>query len=114
MILPGSDNSLFTEVCLEVFNGNLSPTDEFVSVLDLIYFVVKEVPKRVLPYRHTQRPIITEVKNLSPDYFVCRNGNYGPLHAELEGFGFDGSAERMAFISEYDNKIYKKSDGNIR
>ncbi|WP_285268746.1 caspase family protein [Kaistella rhinocerotis] len=105
VILPGSDNSLFTEVCLEVFNGNLSPTDEFVSVVDLIYFVVKEVPKRVLPYRHTQRPIITEVKNLSPDYFVCRNGNYGPLHAELEGFGFNNSAERLAFISDYDNKI---------
>src|SRR5690606_22648593 len=62
----------------EVFNGKLSPSDEFVSVVDLIYFVVKEVPKRVLPFRHTQRPIITEVKNLSPDYFVCRNGNFIP------------------------------------
>src|SRR5690606_37714391 len=44
VILPGSSNSLFTEVCLEVFNGKLSPSDEFVSVVDLIYFVVKEVP----------------------------------------------------------------------
>lgn len=105
VILPGSSNSLFTEVCLEVFNGNLSPTEEFVSVVDLIYFVVKEIPKRVLPFRHTQRPIITEVKNLSPDYFVCRNGNYKPSHAELEDFETDNTTERMAFISGYDNKI---------
>ncbi len=105
VILPGSSNSLFTEVCLEIFNGNLSPTEEFVSVVDLIYFVVKEIPKRVLPFRHTQRPIITEVKNLSPDYFVCRNGNYKPSHAELEDFETDNTTERMAFISGYDNKI---------
>lgn len=105
VILPGSSNSLFTEVCLEVFNGNLSPTEEFVSVVDLIYFVVKEIPKRVLPFRHTQRPIITEVKNLSPDYYVCRNGNYKPSHAELEDFETDNTTERMAFISGYDNKI---------
>lgn len=105
VILPGSVNSLFTEVCLEVFNGNLSPADEFVSVVDLIYHVVKEVPKRVLPFRHTQRPIITEVKNLSPDYFVCRNGNYSPVSADLEDFSVDNSAERLAFITQYDNKI---------
>ena len=105
VILPGSSNSLFTEVCLDVFNGKLSPSDEFVSVVDLIYFVVKEVPKRVLPFRHTQRPIITEVKNLSPDYFVCRNGNFIPANKDLEDFTIDNTSERLGFISSYDNKI---------
>lgn len=105
VILPGSTNSLFTEVCLEVFEGKLSPSEEFVSVVDLIYFVVKEVPKRVLPFRHTQRPIITEVQNLSPDYFICRNGNYHPVNMELEDFSVDITPERLAFIKNYENKI---------
>jgi len=105
VILPGSKNSLFTEVCLEVFDGKLSPADEFVSVVDLMYYVIKEVPKRVMPFHHTQRPIITEVQHLSPDYFVCRNGNYKPRRADLEDFVSDDSAERLDFIRDYDNKI---------
>lgn len=105
VILPGSTNSLFTEVCLEVFEGKLSPSEEFVSVIDLIYFVVKEVPKRLQPFRHTQRPIITEVQNLSPDYFICRNGNYNPINKELEDFLIDDTPERLDFIKNYENKI---------
>ena len=105
VILPGSKNSLFTEVCLEVFDGKLSPGDEFVSVVDLMYYVIKEVPKRVLPFHHIQRPIITEVQHLSPDYFVCRNGNYKPIRNDLEDFMIDDSAERLDFIKNYSNKI---------
>lgn len=105
VILPGSKNSLFTEVCLEALNGKLSPADEYVTVMDLMYFVLKEVPKRVQPFHHTQRPIITNVQNLSPDYFVCRNGNYKPVPAEFESFVEDHAAERLAFIKAYDNTI---------
>lgn len=105
VILPGSKNSLFTEVCLEVFDGKLSPSDEFVSVVDLMYYVIKEVPKRVLPFHHIQRPIITEVQHLSPDYFVCRNGNYKPTRNDLEDFMIDDSGERLDFIKNYSNKI---------
>lgn len=105
VILPGSKNSLFTEVCLEVFDGKLSPNDEFVSVVDLMYYVIKEVPKRVLPFHHIQRPIISEVQNLSPDYFVCRNGNYKPVQKDLEDFLINNSAERIDFIKNYNNKI---------
>ncbi|WP_034691032.1 caspase family protein [Kaistella palustris] len=105
VILPGSKNSLFTEVCLEALHGKLSPADEFVPVIDLMYFVVKEVPKRVLPFHHKQRPIITEVQNLSPDYFVCRNGDYKTAEVQLEDFIIDNSAERLLFLQEYDNKL---------
>ena len=105
VILPGSKNSLFTEVCLEVFDGKLSPNDEFVSVVDLMYYVIKEVPKRVLPFHHIQRPIISEVHHLSPDYFVCRNGNYKPVQKDLEDFLINNSAERIDFIKNYNNKI---------
>lgn len=105
VILPGSKNSLFTEVCLEVMQGKFSPADTFISVIDLLYFVVKEVPRRVQPFRHTQRPIISEVQNLSPDYVICRNGSYQPARAALEDFMADASPERLSFLAQYDHKI---------
>ncbi len=105
VILPGSKNSLFTEVCLEVLNGLLSPSDEFVSMADLIYFVVKEVPKRVLPFRHVQRPIITEVQHLSPDYFICKNGNYHAPDIRLENYTENHFSERLSFIKNYSNTL---------
>jgi hypothetical protein len=82
VILPESTNSLFTEVTLEALNGLTSTNEEFIGVIDLIYHVIKEVPKRVKPFNHIQRPIITEIRNLSPDYFVCRNGNYKSLNID--------------------------------
>jgi hypothetical protein len=74
VILPKSKNSLFTEVALEVLNGLFSQNREYVSVLDLIYHVLNEVPNRIKPYNHNQNPILTEAKNLNHKYYVCKNG----------------------------------------
>lgn len=74
VILPKSKNSLFTEVALEVLNGLFSQNREYVSVLDLIYHVLNEVPNRIQPYNHNQNPILTEAKNLNHKYYVCKNG----------------------------------------
>ena len=76
VILPNSNNSLFTEVALEALNGVVDQEEEFVGVVDLIYHILKEVPKRVKEFNHIQRPIINEVIDLSPEYFLCRNGLY--------------------------------------
>lgn len=78
VILPKSENSLFTEVALEVLNGFLSISEEFVGVIDLIYHIIKEVPKRVKQFDHIQRPIVNEATDLSPDYYVCKNGSFKP------------------------------------
>lgn len=74
VILPNSQNSLFTEVALEVLNGLFSQDREYVSVLDLIYHVLNEVPKRIQPFNHNQNPILTEAKNLNHKYYICKNG----------------------------------------
>ncbi len=74
VILPKAKNSLFTEVALEVLNGLFSQNREYVSVLDLIYHVLNEVPNRIQPYNHNQNPILTEAKNLNHKYYVCKNG----------------------------------------
>lgn len=74
VILPKSKNSLFTEVALEVLNGLFSQNREYVSVLDLIYHVLNEVPNRIKPHNHNQNPILTEAQNLNHKYYVCKNG----------------------------------------
>lgn len=78
VVLPAAENSLFTEVALEALNGYICISEEFVGVIDLIYHVIKEVPKRVKPFDHVQRPIINEITDLSPDYYVCKNGSFQP------------------------------------
>lgn len=85
VILPKSKNSLFTEVALEVLNGLFSQNREYVSVLDLIYHVLNEVPNRIQPYNHIQNPILTEAKNLNHKYYVCKNGEskQGALTKEI-------------------------------
>jgi hypothetical protein len=75
-ILPGSTNSLFTEVALEALNGLFSQNREYVSVLDLIYHVLNDVPNKIAPFNHSQNPILTEAKNLSPKYYICKNGKW--------------------------------------
>ena len=76
VILPKSKYRLFTEVALEVLNGLFSQNREYVSVLDLIYYVLNEVPNRIEPYNHNQNPILTEAKNLNHKYYVCKNGKW--------------------------------------
>ncbi len=73
VILPGAKNSLFTEVVLEALSGSASKGEEYVSMMDLLYYVLKEVPKRVQKYKRVQRPIINKVENLSPDYYLCKS-----------------------------------------
>ena len=75
-ILPNSKNSLFTEVIIEALNGEASGKSEFVHVIDIMAHVIKEVPFRISQYNHLQRPIINEVLDLSPEYFICLNSSY--------------------------------------
>lgn len=84
VILPKSKNSLFTEVALEVLNGLFSQNREYVSVLDLIYHVLNEVPNRIQPYNHNQNPILTEAKNLNHKYYVCKNGENKQNGSQIE------------------------------
>lgn len=79
VILPGAQNSLFTEVALEVLNGFFSKDKEYVSVLDFIYHVLNEVPNRILPFKHNQNPILTNANNLSHKYYICKNGRWKPI-----------------------------------
>ncbi|WP_332737607.1 caspase family protein [Flavihumibacter sp.] len=78
VILPNAKYSLFTEVALEVLNGFYSPLREYVSVLDLIYHVLIEVPNRIQKFKHHQNPILTEAINLNHKYHVCKNGEWKP------------------------------------
>ncbi|MDO5971044.1 S8 family serine peptidase [Flavivirga aquimarina] len=73
VILPGAKNSLFTAVVLEALAGYASDGDPYVRMVDLLYHVLREVPRRVKEYKHVQRPIVNRVKNLSSDYFLCRS-----------------------------------------
>ena len=72
VILPNSENSLFTEVILESLEGKASGGEEFVRVIELLYYVLTQVPKRIKPFNHTQRPIINKIEFLSPDYYICK------------------------------------------
>jgi hypothetical protein len=79
VILPGSTNSLFTEVALEVLNGLFSQNREFVSVLDIVVHVLNDVPKKIEPFNHDQNPLLTEATNLSHKDYICKNGKWKPL-----------------------------------
>ena len=111
VILPGEKNSLFTQVTLEVLNGYLNEFEEYISAIDLIYHVIKQVPKRVKKYNHIQRPIISQATNLSPDYFVCKNGNYHETQSKdyhKSEFYDRPKSNRKS------NKIKKISDASIK
>ncbi|MDO5980907.1 S8 family serine peptidase [Flavivirga spongiicola] len=73
VILPEAKNSLFTEVVLEALEGYASNGEPYVSMIDLLYHVLREVPKRVEEYNHIQRPIINNIQKLSSDYFLCKS-----------------------------------------
>ncbi|WP_313491679.1 caspase family protein [Sphingobacterium multivorum] len=74
-IVPDNRNSIFTEVAIEVLKGITLVHQEFISVLDLIYYVLRNVPERASDYNHTQNPVLSS-SNTSYKHFVCRNGNY--------------------------------------
>lgn len=75
VILPESENSLFTEVVLDALEGKASRGEEFVRVIDLLHHVLTQVPMRIKKFNHVQRPIINKIEFLSPDYFLCRAGD---------------------------------------
>jgi len=74
VILPGSKNSLFTEVILEALSGKASNNEEYVRVIELLYYVLTQVPDRIKRFNHIQRPIINKIEFLSPDYYLCKSG----------------------------------------
>ncbi|PWL38905.1 hypothetical protein DKG77_11770 [Flagellimonas aquimarina] len=76
VILPGSKNSLFTEVIIEALEGKASRGYEYVNVIDILSHVFKQVPERVDRFNHKQRPIINKIEFLSPDYFVCKSAEF--------------------------------------
>ncbi|WP_106792316.1 caspase family protein [Aquimarina sp. Aq78] len=76
VILPESKNSLFTEVVLEALEGYASNGEEYVGIIDILYHVLRQVPKRIEAYHHVQRPIINKIDDLSPDFFICRVAKY--------------------------------------
>ena len=80
VILPGSRNSLFTEVVLEALNGVGGDGGEFIPVIDLIYHVIKEVPKRVKEYSHPQNPVL-HAENVHPEYYICKNAAHSSMFA---------------------------------
>ena len=82
LILRDARNSLFTEVLLEALDGKLNEGEEYINVMDLLYHITKQVPRRVPDVLIQQRPIINEIVDLSPDYYVCRNGNYGDVRTK--------------------------------
>ncbi|MBU2938529.1 caspase family protein [Lacinutrix sp. C3R15] len=73
VILPESKNSLFTEVVLEALSGKASNGEEYVRVIELLYYVLTQVPKRIQKFNHVQRPIINRIDFLSPDYYLCKS-----------------------------------------
>lgn len=73
VILPESKNSLFTEVVLEALSGKASNGEEYVRVIELLYYVLTQVPKRIRKFNHVQRPIINRIDFLSPDYYLCKS-----------------------------------------
>jgi hypothetical protein len=77
VILPNAENSLFTQVTLEALDGAASGEDQMVRVIDLMYHLLRQVPERVKPWEHLQNPVINEVTDLNPSYYVCRNGKLG-------------------------------------
>jgi len=76
VILPGAKNSLFTEVVIDALSGKASTdSDEaYVRVIELLYYVLMQVTKRIKEFNHIQRPIINKADNLSPDYYLCKSG----------------------------------------
>ncbi len=76
VILPESKNSLFTEVVLEALEGYASNGEEYVGIVDILYHVLRQVPKRIGGYNHIQRPIINKIDLLSPDFFICKIAKY--------------------------------------
>ena len=113
VILPGANNSLFTEVALEALKGKASGTAPFVRVIDLLYLLLCEVPERIKPYRHSQNPVINEVENLNSSYILCMNQSYpdeistpgalektGPMKEEQKT-----ADEKILFIRKYSQKI---------
>ncbi len=84
VILPNAQNSLFTEVALEVLHGLFSQDREYVSVLDLIYHILYEVPNRIEPFKHNQNPILTDARNLNHKYYVCKNGKWNQGDSTIE------------------------------
>jgi hypothetical protein len=84
VILPGSKNSLFTEVALQVLNGLCSQGREYVSALDLIFHVLKDVPEKIKPHNHNQNPVLTDAKDLNHKYYVCKNGQWQYHNSKIE------------------------------
>ncbi|WP_108807795.1 caspase family protein [Aquimarina spinulae] len=76
VILPDSKNSLFTEVVLEALEGYASNGEEYVGIIDILYYVLRQIPKRIEAYNHIQRPIINKIDDLSSDFFICKVAKY--------------------------------------
>nr|WP_321235002.1 caspase family protein [uncultured Psychroserpens sp.] len=105
VILPGSDNSLFTEVVLEALSGQASNGREYVRVIELLYYILTEVPERIKRFNHVQRPIINKIDFLSPDYYLCK--------ASIESK--EASSVSLKMVDEIDDKIKLLiEDYNIR
>lgn len=108
VILPKSQNSLFTEVALEVLNGLFSPNSEYVSVLELIFHVLIKVPERIKKYGHNQNPVLTEAEDLNYKYYVCKNGKWQPSEKnkdtrDIKTRSFDNES-KLSFIKNYKHK----------
>lgn len=111
VILPNSENSLFTEVVLEVLNGLFSQSREFVSVLDLVYHVLNEVPERIQPYNHEQNPILTEAKNLNHKYYICKNGRWKKEKAKINAYLEDMDVtEDIELVDDFDEEVLEQID----
>ncbi len=75
-ILKGKDYTVFGECLLEVLSGETVRT-EYVTILDVLKYLMNEVPKRLKGYDGiSQQPFINEIENLNQDYILCRNPNF--------------------------------------
>lgn len=108
VILPGSANSLFTQVTLEALAGAASKDSDFVRVIDLMYHVLLTVPKMVAEYNHQQNPVINDVTNLNAAYLLCLNGKRAVVKKSrmITTKTFEASEqEKIKFITDYSNRI---------
>jgi hypothetical protein len=104
VILPDATNSLFTEVMLEALEGKASGNEPYVHLIDIMYHLLKEVPKRISRYNHPQHPVINEVIDLNTGFYMCLNGQDRPVSHTAQYQTKEGST-RMPVSAENSEKI---------
>lgn len=68
--LGGTPNSVFTSVLLEALSGKAArKKDGYAKVLDVLGYLLDEVPQRALPF--PQHPFVNKIEDLSDNFALC-------------------------------------------